>query len=83
MEASSITKPSFTDHHHGQQPGKLCGGVNGRRGKGGSKATGDQLQLLYCCGNAQVEWRFLDHEELGYTLNSDKLETSQMKLGGG
>lgn len=58
MEASSITKPSFTDHHHGQQPGSSVVVLMEEQARS-SKATGDQLQLLDCCGNVQVERRFL------------------------
>ena len=56
MEASSITKPSFTDQHHGQQPGSSVVVLMEEQARG-SKATGDQLQLLHCCGNAQVKYR--------------------------
>lgn len=44
MEASSITKPSFTDQHHGQQPGSSVVVLMEEQARG-SKATGDQLQL--------------------------------------
>ncbi len=54
MESFSITKPSFSDQHHGQQPGSSVVVLMEEQASG-SKATGDQLQLLYCCGNAQVE----------------------------
>lgn len=54
MEASSISKPSFTDQQHGQQPGTSVVVLMEEQARG-SEATGDQLQLLYCCGNAKVE----------------------------
>lgn len=42
MEASSTTKPSFTDQHHGQQPGSSVAVLMEEQARD-SKATGDQL----------------------------------------
>lgn len=53
MKASSITKPSLTDQHHGQQPGSSVT-VLMEEQAWGPETTGDQLQLLHSCGNAQV-----------------------------
>lgn len=55
MEASFITKPSFTDQHHGQQPGSSVSVLMEEQARG-SKATGDQLQLLYCSVVEMLKW---------------------------
>lgn len=58
MKTSSISKPSFTDQQHGQQPGSSVVVLMEEQARV-SKATGDQLQLLYCCGNAQCLYQDL------------------------
>ena len=58
MEASSITKPSSRDHHHGQHLGNCAGGVNGRTGKGAPKPQETNYSCHTVVRNVQVECRF-------------------------